>query len=133
MPAKQELVESVKNVQDIAVFFDKLTHAVEPREIRHGANGVAIARKRGLKIPSCLSGYDITYDAKPHKLDERSLKRTIVLELPPKPATSQTIERTISGCWDVGKGPVKSRVCVSCTITWKSISCTITITIKVGF
>jgi hypothetical protein len=132
MATKQGLLESLKDVQDIAAFFDKLTHSVESEKIRHGANGVAIARKRGLKIPSCLSGYDITYNAKPHKLDQRSLKRTVVIELPPKPAT-QTLARTISGCWDVGKGPVKINVCVSCTITWTSISCKITITIKVGF
>src|SRR5215469_13072995 len=108
MPEKQEFVESVRNVQEVAIFFDKLAHSIDPGEIRHGANGVEIARKKGLKIPSCLSGYDITYNSKPHRLDTASLRRTVVIELPPKPAGSQTIDRTISGCWDTGSGPVKT-------------------------
>jgi hypothetical protein len=128
---KPELAASIESVRAIAIFSDKVIHLLQDRDRRQGADIVKFAARHKLKIPAVLEGFSITYDTKPHVLAKQDVARTVVVELPPRPATAAKA-RTISGCFDMKKGPLTAKVCVNCKISWTSISCTITITIKVG-
>jgi len=131
MPTTPELDTSVETLQTIATFFHEATHQIERKKLRHGADMVKIARKAGLKIPPVLEGHTIKYDARPHKKPGKGeLARTIVLELPPRPATDAT-PRQFGGCYNTSGGPITGRVCVDCNISWFSLNCKITITIVV--
>jgi hypothetical protein len=133
MSEQPDFIGSVQAVRAIAVFIDRVAHLSRPKDLRHGADIVTLAEKRGIKVPAALLGYKISYNAKPHSMSKRDLTRSIVVQLPPRTAGGGAFDRTIKGCFDLGKGPIKANVCVSCDITWTHITCSITITIKVGF
>jgi hypothetical protein len=134
MALKPELVASVKSVREIAIFTDELFHKLEDNDLVQGSDIVKLASKHGLNIPPMLEDFSMKYNAKPHILSQTDLDNTIVVVLPPRPATLAAKKKKASkgGCVDFDKGPIKGTACVNCSFSWTSVSCEITITITLG-
>jgi hypothetical protein len=126
------LGQSVNDVREIANFFDRLAHELKETDLRAGQDLLAVAHERHLTLPDVLKDYHVTYS--PHQdFDARALEGAIVVQLPPKPATADTIERVKLGprCFDVNKTvsgvSVVIHVCISCSVSFSSVSCTVTL------
>ena len=134
-PRQPNLVQSLKETRDVAVFFDKLFHSLKSSDRRQGRDLVAAARKGRLAIPSALEGYRITYATR-HTFSDQERRRMVVVELPPRPGEPDTAALTFNGCASFtnksGGITIKGKVCISCTISLKGASCTVTITATVS-
>lgn len=139
MAPPMPFIDSLEVVIEAAKFFEALQEKLGGGVIPEGEDGKRLAQMVGVKIPQELA--DATIEAlDPSHATSDGME--ILVQFPPRPIPSgqgsESLIKLGPKCWTVtqhgpfGVGTITITVCVTCTASLTSLSCTASIRVRVS-